>query len=195
MRKADLRKQALKQRNSLSEAELAELNKKLLERFKTLDFSNIRSLHIFLPILRHKEPNTFLLIDWLLEKHPEIKVIVPKADFESNLMSHFHYRGPSDLATNQFDIPEPQNAEAFNGSPDMVVVPLLAFDSRGYRVGYGKGFYDRFLDGLDTKKIGLSFFDATEEINDVHLNDIRLDKCITPERIIDFTLNNHGKGL
>lgn len=188
MHKADLRKQALKQRNSLSEAELAKLNEKLLERFKTLDFSNIKSLHIFLPILRHKEPNTFLLIDWLLEKHPEINVVVPKADFESNLMSHFHYRGPADLANNHFDIPEPQNAEAFNGSPDMVIVPLLTFDERGYRVGYGKGFYDRFLDGLETQKIGLSFFDASEQINDVHLNDIRLDKCITPERIIDFTL-------
>ncbi|MEE1946482.1 5-formyltetrahydrofolate cyclo-ligase [Pedobacter sp. KR3-3] len=195
MRKADLRKQALLQRKSLSEQELAKLNEKLLERFKTLDFSNIQSLHIFLPILRHKEPNTLLLIDWLLQNHPEIKIIVPKADFESNLMSHFHYRGQSDLALNQFDIPEPQNAEAFEGTPDMVLVPLLAFDERGYRVGYGKGFYDRFLENLAAQKIGLSFFDAAAQINDVHLNDIRLDKCITPERIIDFTPNHHGQGL
>lgn len=195
MRKADLRKQALLQRNSLSEAELAALNQKLLERFKTLDFSHVRSLHIFLPILRHKEPNTFLLIDWLLQNHPEIKVVVPKADFESNLMSHFHYRDQSDLVLNHFDIPEPQNADAFEGTPDMVIVPLLAFDEKGYRVGYGKGFYDRFLENLDTQKIGLSFFDAAAQINDVHLNDIRLDKCITPERIIDFTLNHHGQGL
>lgn len=195
MRKADLRKQALRQRNSLGEQELAELNKKLLERFKTLDFSNVKSLHIFLPILRHKEPNTWPLIDWLRRQHPEIKIIVPKADFESNLMSHFHYQGQSDLALNRFGIPEPQNADAFEGTPDMVLVPLLAFDERGYRVGYGKGFYDRFLENLDTQKIGLSFFDAAAQINDVHLNDIRLDKCITPDRIIDFTLNNHGKGL
>lgn len=195
MRKADLRKQALLQRNSLNEAELATLNEKLLERFKTLDFSGVRSLHIFLPILRHKEPNTFLLIDWLRQNHPEIKVVVPKADFGSNLMSHFLYKGSSDLALNQFDIPEPQSAEAFEGTPDMVMVPLLAFDERGYRVGYGKGFYDRFLENLNTQKIGLSFFDAVAQINDVHLNDIRLDKCITPERIIDFTLNHHGQGL
>lgn len=195
MLKADLRKLALAQRNALSEAELSELNKKLLERFKTLDFSTANSIHFFLPILRHKEPNTFLMIDWLLATHPEIKVIVPKADFESNLMSHFHYKSPGDLTLSSYGIPEPQSAEMFKGVPDMVIVPLLAFDRAGYRVGYGKGFYDRFLENIQTQKIGLSFFDAVEQINDVHLNDIRLDKCITPNRIIDFTINNHGQGL
>lgn len=195
MLKAELRKQALAQRNALSEADLAELNKKLLERFKILDFSKINSIHIFLPILRHKEPNTFLMIDWLLATHPAIKVIVPKADFESSLMSHFHYKSQDDLALNSYGIPEPQSAEMFEGVPDMVIVPLLAFDKAGYRVGYGKGFYDRFLENIQTQKIGLSFFDAVEQINDVHLNDIRLDKCITPNRIIDFTINNHGQGL
>ena len=70
--------------------------------------------------------------------------------------------------------------------PDLVIVPLLAFDKKGYRVGYGKGFYDRFLQNSKTLKIGLSFFAPTEEIIDVHLNDVRLDKCITPAGIIEF---------
>jgi 5-formyltetrahydrofolate cyclo-ligase len=68
----------------------------------------------------------------------------------------------------------------------MVIVPLLAFDKKGYRVGYGKGFYDRFLANIETQKVGLSFFEPIEEINDVHLNDIRLDQCITPNGIINF---------
>lgn len=186
MTKSELRKQALQQRNLLSADKHSSLSRKLLEGFKTLDFSNIKSIHIFLPILNKKEPDTFLIVNWLQENHPEIEIIVPKADFDTGLMSSYTYAGKEDLANNVYHIPEPQNAKRTTIKPDMVLVPLLIFDLRGYRVGYGKGFYDRFLQDLKTEKIGLSFFDAVTEINDVHLNDVRLDKCITPNGIIEF---------
>ncbi|RZL51040.1 MAG: 5-formyltetrahydrofolate cyclo-ligase [Pedobacter sp.] len=186
MLKSELRKQAIAQRNALTEDELVKLNQSLLSQFKTIDLSTIKSIHIFLPILKQKEPDTFLIIDWLQTKHPAIEIVVPKADFESSLMSHYSYQGKQDLINNHYHIPEPQKAKPFNGLPDMVIVPLLAFDKKGFRVGYGKGFYDRFLQHIDTQKIGLSFFGATEQIIDVHLNDIRLDKCITPNQIYDF---------
>jgi 5-formyltetrahydrofolate cyclo-ligase len=186
MLKSALRKQALNQRNALTEDNLQELNGKLLAQFKKLDLSNIKSLHIFLPILHQKEPDTFLIIDWLQKNHSEIKIVVPKADFKTSIMSHHSYIDKEDLLNNQYHIPEPQKAKPFTTTPDIVIVPLLAFDKKGYRVGYGKGFYDRFLSGLVTQKIGLSFFDAVDEINDVHLNDIRLDKCITPNQIYTF---------
>ncbi len=186
MRKAALRKQALQQRLAMSDADVALANKKLLEGFKTLDFANIKSVHLFLPIVHQREPDTFLMIDWLQAYHPEIEIVVPKADFDSNLMSHYAYLDRNDLQNNHYQIPEPQKARPFVGIPDMVLVPLLAFDLQGYRVGYGKGFYDRFLEGISTQKVGISFFDAVEKIIDVHLNDIRLDKCITPNGIIDF---------
>jgi len=186
MLKSDLRKRALQQRNALTEQELALLNAKLLEQFKTLDFSTIKSIHIFLPIAHQKEPDTFLLIDWLKQTYPEIDLIVPKADFASNLMQNYIYLGKDELVNNAYQIPEPKNAQPFLSVPDLVIVPLLAFDKKGYRVGYGKGFYDRFLQHISTKKIGLSLFDAVTEIIDVHLNDIRLDQCITPRGIIDF---------
>lgn len=187
MNKADIRKQALQQRKALTENDYAVLSRKLLEGFKALDFSKIKSIHVFLPIIAKKEPDTFLIIEWLQENHPEIEIIVPKADFSSNLMSHHRYNGKEDLINSRFHIPEPQSAKIAETRPDMVLVPLLAFDLKGYRVGYGKGFYDRFLQNLTTQKIGLSFFTAVSEINDVHLNDIRLDKCILPDRIIEFS--------
>jgi len=186
MLKADLRKQALAQRNALTEDQLLSLNEKLLAQFKTLDFSKINSIHIFLPIVYKKEPDTFLMIDWLQENYPKIEIIVPKADFESSILNHYTYVDKKNLINNAYHIPEPQNAKSFTGTPDMVIVPLLAFDERGYRIGYGKGFYDRFLQHISTQKIGLSFFEGVTKINDVHLNDIRLDKCITPDRIIEF---------
>lgn len=186
MFKAQIRKQSLQQRNSLTESDRAGLSRKLLEGFKTLDFSKTKSIHVFLPIAVKKEPNTFLMIDWLLQYHPEIEIIVPKTDFESNGMSHHVYLAKEDLILNAYQIPEPKTAKLTNTQPDMVLVPLLAFDKRGYRIGYGKGFYDRFLQNLQTQKIGLSFFDAITEINDVHLYDVRLDKCITPRGIVEF---------
>jgi len=187
MLKSDIRKQALKQRDELTELQLSLLNEKLLERFKTLDFSKIKSIHIFLPIAHRKEPDTFLLIDWLQANHPEIEIIVPKADFTTSVMSHYSFKDRADLLHNHYHIPEPQQAKPFIGTPDMVIVPLLAFDNEGYRVGYGKGFYDRFLQNINTQKIGLSFFDAIPKIIDVNLNDVKLDSCITPEKIIDFS--------
>ena len=186
MTKKELRKQALQQRNSLTADDCAFLSQKLLEGFKTLDFSNIKSIHVFLPIVSKREPDTFLMIDWLQENHPEVEIIIPKADFDSCLMSHYHYAGKEDLEQNRFDMLEPQNAKIATAVPDMVLVPLLGFDLKGNRAGYGKGFYDRFLHNLTAQKIGLSFFDAVTEINDVHLNDVRLDKCITPSGIIEF---------
>jgi 5-formyltetrahydrofolate cyclo-ligase len=186
MLKSQIRKQALQQRNSLTIEELAVLSYQLLEQFKKLELSAIKSIHFFLPIIVKREPDTFLMINWLEENHPEIEIVVPKADFESSIMYNFSYSGKEDLIANHYHIPEPQNAKPFIGTPDMVIIPLLAFDLEGYRVGYGKGFYDRFLQNLNTQKIGLSFFDALGKINDVHLNDIQLDKCITPKGIIEF---------
>lgn len=184
--KSTLRKEALAKRNALNEQEVVELNESLLAQFKTLDFSKINSIHIFLPIVVKKEPNTFLIIDWLQQHHPEIQIIVPKADFDTHLMSNYVFTTKDELVTNHYHIPEPKNAKPFTGVPDMVIVPLLAFDKKGYRVGYGKGFYDRFLQNISTQKIGLSFFAPAEQIIDVHLNDIRLDKCITPNGIVAF---------
>ncbi|MGF1922942.1 MAG: 5-formyltetrahydrofolate cyclo-ligase [Bacteroidia bacterium] len=186
MNKSETRKDALQQRLSLSADKREALSQKLLERFKTLDFSAIKSIHVFLPIESKGEPNTFLIIDWLRQAHPSIEIMVPKADFATGMLSSYIYSGNGDLKLSQHLIPEPQQASLTTTHPDMVLVPLLAFDLRGYRVGYGKGFYDRFLQGLSAVKVGLSFFGPITEINDVHLNDVRLDKCVLPDKVIAF---------
>lgn len=186
MLKAEIRKQALKDRLLLSDAEYEDLCEALLNEFKSLDFSQIKTLHIFLPITEKKEPNTFLLIEWLNKNHPEIKIIVPKADFETALMTNHEYLGIGDLKKNLYNILEPQKGNLHEGEVDLVVIPLLAFDKQGYRVGYGKGFYDRFLQGINARKIGLSLSPAIEKIDDVNEHDIRLDFCITPTETIKF---------
>ena len=186
MLKSTIRQQALKDRLAISELEFELLNNRLLKQFTTVEFTRVKTLHIFLPILEKREPNTFLLIEWLSEKHPEIKIIVPKADFGTALMTNHEYLGPNDLKKNLYNILEPQQGVIHSGDIDLVMVPLLAFDKRGYRVGYGKGFYDRFLENLNAQKIGLSLLPAIDKIDDVTERDIRLDFCITPTEIIKF---------
>lgn len=90
---------------------------------------------------------------------------------------------------NAFGIAEPIGTELVQPEEiDLVIIPMLAFDRKGNRVGYGKGYYDRFLCRCrrDCLKVGLSFFDPVDEISDVHPGDVRLDMCLTPERIFQW---------
>jgi 5-formyltetrahydrofolate cyclo-ligase len=187
MRKAEIRKIELARRKALSVEQVEEMSGKLLDQFVKLDFSGMKSVHVFLPIEEKREPDTFLFVAWLAENHPAIKIIVPKADFETALMSHHIYEGKEDLQKNMYHILEPQKSGIYQGEISLVIVPLLGFDLKGYRVGYGKGFYDRFLTGIETRKIGLSFFEPVDVIEDVHEQDIRLDACITPGKTYIFS--------
>lgn len=182
MTKTEIRRIAKGQRALLSIAQIEVYSQKLLHHFSLLDFSSVETIHIFLPIAEKKEPDTFLFIDWLQVNHPDIKIVVPKADFETALMTNYVYLNRDGLEKNLYDILEPAKGEIHQGDIDLVLVPLLAFDRKGYRVGYGKGFYDRFLEGTAIRKIGLSFFDPVDRIADVHEHDVRLDYCITPDQ-------------
>ncbi|GAL62151.1 5-formyltetrahydrofolate cyclo-ligase [Algibacter lectus] len=94
------------------------------------------------------------------------------------------------IKKNNYNIPEPiDGIEILDDKVEVVFIPLLAFDTLGNRVGYGKGFYDRFLVKCkpETIKIGLSFFEASAEITDVFESDVRLDYCVTPERVYEFS--------
>jgi len=94
-----------------------------------------------------------------------------------------------ELVDNAFGIAEPSAGEIVEpGEIDLALVPLLAFDQHGYRVGYGKGYYDKFLSQCreDVIKIGLSFFEPVDEIGDINQFDIPLNYCVTPQKVYEF---------
>lgn len=186
MTKQQLRKQFIAKRQQLSALEYEELNLQLLLQFQQLDLTDIHCIHLFLPISKQKEPDTFLIRDWLKSYQPNIEIVFPKADFDNHTMQSFADDADLRLIANAFDIPEPvAGNEVHINKIDIMIIPLLAFDSKGYRVGYGKGFYDRFMAQCPpvTRFIGLSFFDWVEAIDDINEFDMRMHACITPFQI------------
>ena len=186
MKKSEIRRLVSSKKAQLSIDDVTKLSQQLLHQFSLFDFSSVSTLHLFLPINEKKEPDTFIIIEWLSIHYPNVKVIVPRADFDTSLMTHVVYEGKESLAKNVFNIVEPQNGELHSGDIDMVLIPMLAFDKNGFRVGYGKGFYDRFLQGMKTRKIGLCLFDPVESIDDVNAYDVKMDACVTPTTVYWF---------
>ncbi len=143
--------------------------------------------HIFLTIPEKKEVDTSYIIPVLQGR--DKNVVVPKVMNGEDLV-HFLLTDNTPLKENKWNIPEPvEGIRIAEDQLDVVFVPLLAFDEAGFRVGYGKGYYDRFLGRCreDVIKVGLSFFPPVRIISDRETHDVALDYCITPEVIYDFS--------
>lgn len=191
MLKKELRQKYKTLRKEISENELEEMSLAIANKLLKLPIWEKNFFHIFLPITEHKEVNTEFILHLLSGKDKEI--IISKSDFESKKMTHFLLTDNTKIKKNQYNIPEPVDGPEASGEVpsnkiEVVFVPLLAFDKKGHRVGYGKGFYDNFLYECkpETIKIGLSLFEAEEIIEDVFENDVKLDYCVTPNLIYSF---------
>jgi 5-formyltetrahydrofolate cyclo-ligase len=137
--------------------------------------------HIFLSIVEHREVNTEFILNVLAGKDKH--AVISKSNFDTREMSHYLLTDNTRIKKNNWNIPEPVDGiEISSEKLDVVFVPLLAYDMQGNRVGYGKGFYDKFLNTCrpETLKIGLSFFEPEPFIKDVSMEDVKLDYCVTP---------------
>jgi len=190
MKKDELRKIYLAKRKALSEAEYVQLNFELYQQFfANIDLSFIKVIHTFFPVASKHEPDTWLIIDRLRREFPHIRISIPRTDIRANTLENFYFEGLHELVTTAWGIQEPkQGIPTETEQIDLVLVPLLAVDKTGHRVGYGKGFYDRFLSQCrpGCLKIGLSFFELVDTINGVESTDINLNYCITPTGVIQF---------
>lgn len=174
-------------RSQLSESEIEEKSLAIANALLPLPIWEKTYFHIFLPITEHKEVDTEFILHLLSGKDKEI--VISKSDFETRNMTHFLLTDNTRIQKNEYNIPEPVDGlEVPATKIDVVFVPLLAFDKKGHRVGYGKGFYDKFLSECkpETIKIGLSFFEPEEVISDVFESDVLLDYGVTPNVIYSF---------
>lgn len=182
MQKSQLRKIYKQKRAILSEKEIEEFQESIYQQVFDYDFSEYKNIHIFLPIEKQKEIDTYPIIN-LLRKE-EKQVIISKSDFKTNTLEHFVFDENTELKVNKYGIPEPIAAKKIDVKEiDLVFVPLLISDKENYRVGYGKGFYDRFLSDCQSKvkTIGLNFFNPISKIQDSNDFDIPLSEIIYPK--------------
>ncbi|WBX74176.1 5-formyltetrahydrofolate cyclo-ligase [Tenacibaculum pacificus] len=181
MNKTALRNIYKEKRKSLSEKEIHTFEKNIYKQIFDIDFSNIQNIHVFLSIKNQKEIDTYPIIDYLRSLNKTI--IISKSNFSDNTLEHSIFDKNTTLEISKYGIPEPINAKKFEvKNIDLVFVPLLISDKQNYRVGYGKGFYDRFLSNCkkDIITIGLNFFEPITEITDSNNYDIPLNNIIFP---------------
>lgn len=187
MTKSELRKKYKSLRKNLTLNQIDDLSIAIANQALKLPIWEHFFYHIFLSIEEHKEINTDYILNILAGKDKNI--VISKSDFKTTTLINFLLTDSTVIKKNHWNIPEPVDGiEIDNKKIDVVFVPLLAFDKQGNRVGYGKGFYDNFLSSCkpETIKIGLSFFETENDITDIFEGDIKLDYCVTPEKIYEF---------
>lgn len=173
-------------RKRLSPDQIRDISQSISDLSKALPIWDFYCYHIFLPIDSKNEINTHLIIDFLRSKNKDI--LIPKVQ-SNKLLDHYKFDENTELGLSRWGIPEPKTGIPVSEKLiDVVFVPLLGFDLEGHRVGYGKGYYDRFLRACreDTIKVGLSHFEPVEVISDAGPEDIQLDYCVTPTRVYTF---------
>lgn len=189
MNKKELRTIYLQKRKGLLPSELESLSMAIVRKFETVSINDVQFVHIYYPITGKHEFNSLLLKEYFASKYPQLKFVLPKSDTEEHTLTNILWEKDTPLAMNQWGITEPEyGTEIESKLIDMVIVPLLAFDKQGNRLGYGKGFYDRFLSDCrpNVIKAGTSYFEPEDSFAEVDEYDIPLDLCITPQRIWQF---------
>lgn len=189
MNKQQLRKIYKEKRKNISHHQKEKWDDLLLIQFQKLSFNHLQTVLSFLPIEKMNEPNTHLLTRYLSAIIPNLQIAYPVIDSKQNSMQAYVTDDETVYRFNAINIIEPANGKLIQPNEiNLIIVPLLIFDEQGYRVGYGKGFYDKYL--LNCKnnviKTGLSYFAPVNKIDDCSSFDIPLTNCITTERIYEF---------
>ncbi|PWL40095.1 5-formyltetrahydrofolate cyclo-ligase [Flagellimonas aquimarina] len=186
MLKHELRKKYKNLRAEITNSKISDYSIILANHVLQIPIWDFFCFHIFLSIEENKEIDTLPIITLLQGK--DKNVVVPKVNGE-NSMENYLLTDNTVFKKNKWHIPEPvEGIKIPENQIDVVFLPLLAFDEKGNRVGYGKGYYDTFLNKCKTGtiKIGLSLFEAENSISDIHENDVGLDYCVTPKKVYKF---------
>ncbi len=189
MTKQELRKIYKAKRLGLPAMGKSKMDDLMLILFQQYDYGDIRTLLSYWPISAKGEPNSHIFSGYLRHIIPDLRICYPVAHGTENKMEAIAISEDTLFTTNALGVTEPKDGPKVRPEEiDLVLVPLLVCDKKGYRVGYGKGYYDRFLADCrkDIVKIGLSYFEPIDLITDTGHFDVPLTLCITPENCHEF---------
>jgi 5-formyltetrahydrofolate cyclo-ligase len=188
MLKKDLRTIFKNKRDELLLVEIHRLSANIeINLLALLSQLNFKTVNCFLSSDGKKEVNTRSIIHTIIEQGAQMTV--PFSNYKNNNMTAVVFEKGDQVIDDNFGIPSPVKKQSIDPlSIDVVIVPLLCFDKNGYRCGYGKGMYDRFLS--DCKKevitIGVSFFPPITEISDINEQDIPLNYVVSEKEVTAF---------
>lgn len=186
--KSELRNTYSLKRKNLSDYQINKRSILISKKLLDIPIWDKEFYHIFLTSKKNNEIETKFILSMLAQKNK--KVVVPRL-IDLNNLEHILLTKQTILKENSYGIPEPQKYNdkiIFPQELDVIIVPLYIFDLNGNRVGYGKGYYDRFLKNCrdDVIKIGISLFEPVKSISDISRNDIALNYAITSNSIFNF---------
>lgn len=182
--KAKLRNRLIELRNHIDSKLWAKNSRLITENLKSLDvFKSAKIIHCYVSMNDRNEVETQHLIQNLLDG--STTVLIPVTNFKTGELKHHLLKSFKELEPNKWGVLEPVKLDESTETPDIIVVPLLAADINFNRLGYGKGFYDRFLKNSNATKIGLVFDEFVFESIPVEKFDEKLDIIITQKRILE----------
>jgi 5-formyltetrahydrofolate cyclo-ligase len=192
--KAALRRATLPRRQALTSAEVARRSQLLSDQLCAhFPVAQWRWLHVFLPLARRNEPDTWPFIHRVWAERLPVRLAAPIVQSDGISLRHYKLTPATPLLASRWGISEPvadATTEVAPAQLDAVLVPLLACDQQGQRVGYGGGFYDRFLAECrpGTRFIGLNILDdePVPALADVLPTDVPLHACLTPSGVWNF---------
>lgn len=184
MDKNTLRKVYLEKRKFLSQTEYEKRNRLLYQHLiKYIEENPVKSIHTFIPIKKNKEPDIFPFVQYLWTEKPAVEVVTGVSDLHNPIMHHVKITQSTTLLENKWGIPEPQDGEIYPiDKIECVLVPMIAGTKGGHRIGYGKGYYDRFLAKCNPKTefVGITLGPLLEGDLYIDRYDIAMDLMITP---------------
>jgi len=186
MSKRELREEALKARRSLTPEEVRLLSRKVHENLQTVpEFSAARTVASY--VARKHEVQTAEILRRAMASGK--KVIVPRSDLSSVSLRFHEIHALEELSPGAFGILEPATSSPVVSlaKSDVVLVPLVAWDFRGHRLGYGKGYFDRELKSRGRSlSIGLAFESQYRDTLPSTPTDVPMDVIVTDQRVLRF---------
>lgn len=188
--KKELRTYWLEHRLTLGELQKLEKSHEIHQIFfNNFPLLEVKYVHVFLSIHERCEVRTWNLISTIWKKNAPTQVVLPRiTSMQEGKMESVLLEQSLSIKINKWGLEEPEGGQVIPPSEiDMVLLPLITFDKKGYRLGYGGGFYDRYLaQCTNAKKIGLSYFEPVNQLPEINQYDIPMDYCITPYKMYSF---------
>jgi 5-formyltetrahydrofolate cyclo-ligase len=186
--KKEIRSLYKQKRVTLKHKETVKFNDLLLIELQQTELPFLHNVLSYYPLEELNEPDTFLITRYLKFTNPQLQIAYPRIKEDGTMMAVIT-NVDSEYEENKYGISELTTGAILHPKDiDLIIVPMLACNYKGHRVGYGKGYYDKYMQHCrpDVLKIGLSFFDPIDKINDLDIYDIPLTHCITPELVYEF---------